>query len=133
MKIINKYLQESTVVGTHFIVHIHNPRSGSKHFDLRFIDNRNPKLLNSFAFGKDFDEKLNSKIVGVRTRDHDPRWLTLKSYRLEVFDKGEVDILISSFKFFELNFHGEKLQGNYKLFKINSGRGDNWMLVKNKK
>ena len=133
MKIINKYLQESTVFTSKFVLHRHNPRSGSEHYDLRFLDNYKKDVLNSFAFGKDFMEKLNDRIVGVRTKEHLTRWLDLKSYRLEDIDKGEVDILISSFKYFKLEFRGNIMKGTYNLFKVKSGRGDNWMLVKNKK
>ena len=129
MKTINKFLQETSAFNSGFVIHQHTPRSGSYHFDLRFIDSKTKKL-NSFAFGKDFDKKHSSKIIGVRTKDHNERWLTLKSYRLTVFDEGKVDILAASTKYFELNFKGKKLKGKYKLFKIKSKRDDNWLLVK---
>jgi hypothetical protein len=129
MKIINKFLIEGKVFTSKFVIHNHNPRSGSEHYDLRFLDNKNSKVLNSFVFGKDFLSKLNSRIIGVRTKDHDIRWLDLKSYRLEDVDKGEVNILISSYKYFKLDFKGTVIKGIYDLFKVKSGRGDNWMLV----
>ena len=33
-----------------FVLHKHNPRNGSLHYDLRFVDPRNPKILHSFYF-----------------------------------------------------------------------------------
>ena len=116
-----------------FIVHKHNPRSGSSHFDIRFVDNKNPKLLHSFAAPSNFLETKDKKIVLAKTRDHDIRWLTLKSYRLDVIDKGQVTINISTNKYFELVFHGKVLNGKYKLFKMhNTSREDRWLLVKSK-
>jgi len=114
-----------------FVVHKHDPRSGSIHFDLRFLDNRNPKLLHSFAAPSNFLDTADKKTLVVKTRDHDPRWLTLKSYRLQEIDHGMVTIKISSTKYFELEFHGKLLHGTYKLFKMsNTFRTDRWMLVK---
>ena len=116
-------------VKVEFIIHNHNPRNGSEHYDLRFMDTSDPKLLHSFAFGSDFIEKLSDRIVGVKTRDHDPRWLTLKSYRLKDIDKGFVVIKVSNKKYFELDFNGKILKGKYKLFKLKTTRSDNWLLV----
>jgi len=130
MKIINRYLQESKVFSSKFVIHRHNARNTNEHFDLRFLDNYKKGTLNSFAFGKDFLEKLNDRIVGVRTKEHNSRWLDLKSYRLEDIDKGEVDILISSFKYFKLDFKGKLIKGIYELFKVKSERDDNWILIK---
>jgi len=114
-----------------FVVHKHDPRSGSIHFDLRFLDNRNPKLLHSFAAPSNFLDTVDKKTLVVKTRDHNPRWLTLKSYRLEEIDHGMVTIKISSTKYFELEFHGKVLNGNYKLFRMkNTFRTDRWLLVK---
>lgn len=114
-----------------YIVHKHQPRSGSIHFDLRFLDNRNPKILHSFAAPSNFLDTKDSKVVLAKTRDHDPRWLTLKSYRLETIEEGTVTIKISSLKYFELVFHGKVLNGTYKLFKMhNTFREDRWLLTK---
>jgi len=115
-----------------FVIHKHNPRSGSLHYDLRFLDPNDEKKLYSFAFGSDFEKKLNDKIAGVRTKDHDPRWLDLKSYRLEKIDDAYVWLKKSYPKYFELDFNGKVLKGSYKLFKIKSRRDDQWLLIKSK-
>jgi hypothetical protein len=132
MKTIQNFLQEAAKDNVNFIIHKHNPRNGSEHYDLRFMDPVNDKLLHSFAFGSDFLEKLSDRIVGVKTRDHDPRWLTLKSYRLKDIDKGMVDIKVATKKYFELVFKGKVIKGKYRLFKVKSKRDDNWLLVKQK-
>jgi hypothetical protein len=132
MKSIKQFLLEARQDKVPFILHKHNPRNGSEHFDLRFLDPNDDKLLHSFAFGSDFLEKVSDRIVGVKTRDHDPRWLTLKSYRLKDIDRGTVIVKIGTKKYFELEFSGKIIKGKYKLFKVKSKRGDNWLLIKQK-
>jgi hypothetical protein len=116
-----------------FILHTHNPRSGSQHFDLRFLDSKNPKLLHSFAFGSKFLDSLDSKISAVKTRDHDIRWLTLKSYRLKTLDEGNCEIKIQRGNYFELVFDGKLLKGTYRLFALKTRRGDQWLFIKDKR
>jgi len=128
-----KYLQEELKEDKQFVIHVHDARHTNQHFDLRMIHPFDEKILLSFAFGKDFDKSFNKKIAGVRTKDHDPRWLTLKSYRLQEFDKGFVKYLTFSKTFLSLDFNGEKIKGKYKLFKVRSNyRDDRWLLVKDK-
>ena len=127
-KIVSEILQSNDVP---FIVHSHQPRSGSLHFDIRFLDPRNPKILHSFAAPSNFLETKDKKVILAKTRDHDPRWLTLKSYRLKTIDKGTVTLHIATYKYFELDFHGKVLNGSYKLFRLmNTFREDRWLLVK---
>ncbi len=123
-------VREAVERKTPFIIHRHHPRNGSLHYDLRFMDNKDSKLLHSFAAPKDFMDTLDTKTVLAKTRDHDPRWLTLKSYRLDTIDSGEVKIKVSTKKYFELQFFGKKIKGTYKLFKLNTKREDRWLLIK---
>jgi len=125
-------VSEAIQKGVKFIIHKHHPRSGSLHYDLRFMDPKDKKLLHSFAAPKDFEKTLDAKTILVKTRDHDPRWLTLKSYRLETIDSGLVDVRIATNKYFELTFNGEMINGTYRLFKLKTRRDDNWLLVKKK-
>jgi hypothetical protein len=127
-KIVCEALQPMDVP---FVVHRHNPRSGSEHFDVRFVDPRDPKILHSFAAPKNFLETANGKTVLAKTRDHDPRWLTLKSYRLETMDHGKATVKIATSKYFEVIFHGKVLNGLYKIFKMkNTFREDRWLMIK---
>ena len=129
-KLVTEALKSTSV---RFVIHRHHPRSGSEHYDIRFLDPKDPKLLHSFAAPKDFPKTMKTKTILAKTRDHDPRWLTLKSYRLDEADTGLVSIKIATQKYFELNFKGKLISGTYKLFKIkNSRRGDRWLLVKSK-
>lgn len=133
MNIINNYLlseEKNSSYTVPFVIHKHNPRSGSLHYDFRFLDVKNNKLLHSFAFGSDFLEKVSKKISGVKTRDHDPRWLTLKSYRLEEIDKGQIVFQVFSNKYFKFEIKGKKIKGNYILFKLKTKRDDQWLLIK---
>ena len=114
-----------------FIVHEHKARNSSLHYDLRFVVPHNEKILWSFAFPKEFTKKLTSKIIGYRTKDHDIRWLTLNSYRLNVFDKGKLQFEIFSKSYLKIFFIGNELKGSYILFHISKGiRNDKWLLKK---
>ena len=123
-------VSESLQRGVKFVIHKHHPRSGSLHYDLRFMDPKDPKLLHSFATPSDFLKTVSKKSMIIKTRDHDPRWLDLKSYRLETIDSGLVDIKIATQKYFELTFHGKIINGSYRLFKLKTRRDDNWLLIK---
>lgn len=120
--------------GYPFILHQHNPRHGSEHYDLRFIDLKNPKkLLHSFALPDNWRDNIN-KTVLFKTRDHDPRWLTLESYRLKTIDEGTINYKIyKPYGYFLLEFSGKIINGTYQLFKLhNKIRNDVWMFVKKK-
>jgi len=114
-----------------YVIHKHLPRSGSLHYDLRFGNPRNDKELFSFAAPRNFLETINQKTLLVRTREHDKRWLDLKSYRLTDIEKGEVTLKIATSKYFDLIFHGKVLNGLYKIFKMkNTFREDRWLMIK---
>lgn len=117
--------------GYPFILHLHNPRNGSEHYDLRFLDLKNPKLLHSFALPDNWRNDIN-KTVLFKTRDHDPRWLQLESYRLKTIDEGVINYKIyKPYGYFLLEFSGKIINGTYQLFKLRDKiRKDVWMLVK---
>lgn len=128
-------LNHSRFDGYDFILHRHNPRNGTQHYDLRFMDLKSNKLLHSFACPDNFlDNIMDGKKMAIyKTRDHDPRWLTLKSYRLENIDKGTINYKIYKPKnFFSLEFNGDILKGLFYLFKLNSStkRDDIWLMYK---
>lgn len=116
-----------------FILHKHNPRNGSIHYDLRFMDLKNNKLLHSFAAPENLLEmlKTSGKSTLYKTRDHDPRWLDLKSYRLETIDEGYVDYKVyRPAIYFQLVFHGKIINGEKVLFKLrDKKRDDVWLLT----
>lgn len=134
MNIIYEQVSKSMYDGFPFVIHQHEPRSGSLHFDLRFLDLKNQKLLHSFAAPENFLENTNRSTL-YKTRDHDPRWLTLKSYRLKEVDSGVVSYkMYRPSNYFELEFHGSILNGVYRLMKLkNRGRDDLWLLTKKSK
>ena len=114
-----------------FILHHHTPRNGTPHYDLRFEDRYDPKLLHSFACPKNFLDTMNDRSIIYKTRDHGNHWIELKSYRLETIDEGMVDIMASSKKYFKLVFKGKKLKGAYVLFRNqNARREDVWVFKK---
>lgn len=120
--------------GYRFILHKHNPRNGSIHCDLRFMDLKSNKLLHSFAVPIAWADDTNLKTTIYKTRDHDPRWLDLKSYRLETLDEGYVDYKVyRPAAYFDLIFHGKLLNREKILFKLKGRyRDDVWMIVNKK-
>lgn len=129
-KLINNGAQ-AKYDGYRFIIHKHNPRQGSLHCDLRFMDLKNNKLLHSFAVPKEWLDNVELKTTIYKTRDHDPRWLDLKSYRLETIDEGYVDYkMYRPSAYFDLVFHGKVLNCRKILFKLKGRyRDDVWMMV----
>lgn len=116
-----------------FIIHLHDPRNGSVHYDLRFEDPKEKDLLHSFACPNNFLDTVDDKSVIYKTRDHGNHWLELKSYRLKTIDEGSVSILVATRKYFELIFNGKTINGRYILFKqANARRDDVWILKKKK-
>ena len=127
--IICEIIQQSKNVP--FVIQLHNSRSGSSHYDLRFGNPHNLEELHSFACPKNFLETINKKTILAKTKMHNERWLSLPSYRLKEIDKGEVTIKIATSKYFELIFHGKVINGFYKLFRLmNTFREDRWLLAK---
>jgi len=132
-KLVNNRVQ-TQYDGYRFILHKHNPRNGSIHCDLRFMDLKNNKLLHSFAVPIDWIKDTNLKTTIYKTRDHDPRWLDLKSYRLETLDEGYVDYKIyRPAMYFDLLFHGKVLNGEKILFKLKGRYRDDVWLMTNKR
>ena len=54
MILIDQYLSEGLDTKKPFIIHKHDARSTSEHYDLRILHPMDNKILLSFAFGKDF-------------------------------------------------------------------------------
>lgn len=122
--------------GYRFILHRHNPRSGSIHYDLRFMDLKSNKLLHSFAAPENFLDMISKsgKSTLYKTRDHDPRWLDLKSYRLETIDEGYMDYKVyRPAMYFDLVFHGKIINGEKILFKMRGKTRDDIWLISGKK
>jgi len=134
MNTLYENVSKTLFEGFKFIIHEHEPRSGSKHYDIRFMDLKNDKLLHSFAAPSDFLTNPDKAVI-YKTRDHDPRWLTLKSYRLKVVDEGTLDYkMYRPNGYFELVFNGSILNGTYRLMKLKDRRRDDvWLLIKKNK
>lgn len=133
MSILFNIISESTskLNDVPFVFHEHNPRNSALHKDFRFLDPYDETNLFSFAvpYQFQFDDK---KTTVVKTRDHDPRWLTLKSYRLKVLDQGTIHFITSSPLYFKFQINGKHLKGTYQLFKLSkTKRDDRWLLIKN--
>ena len=94
----------------------------------RKVQNYNPKLMILFGQPK------SGKSTLYKTRDHDPRWLDLKSYRLETIDEGYVDYKVyRPAMYFDLIFHGKIINGEKILFKMRGKTRDDIWLISGKK
>ena len=112
-----------------YVIHEHRPRNGSRHFDLR-VRRPDSKELLSFAFGRQFLDDVGAKTVGVRTKDHPEHWLSIQSHRLRDIERGWLTMEKFSESYIEFTAKGWHLRGKYKLFKLETHRNDNWLLVK---
>jgi len=119
-----------------WVLHFHNdPRNTGAHYDLRILDPYKKNELISFAIPTQYDlhKKVPDKMAIYRTRPHPEHWLNTETYRIKKLEEGEAKVLVSSPKYFKLDFKGKRLRGKYILFKKSgTRRNDVWMMVKTK-
>lgn len=117
-----------------YVLHYHSdPRNTSTHYDLRILDPYKKNELMSFAIPKEYDlhKKAPKKMAIYRTRPHPEHWLKKETYRIKKLEEGEAIVLVSSPKYFKLDFKGKRIRGKFILFKKSrTKRNDVWMMVK---
>ena len=137
-KLLSQLLTEAEVMNqVPWVLHHHaDPRNTGAHYDLRILDPYKKNELISFAIPASYDlhKKVPDKMAIYRTRPHPEHWLKKETYRIKVLEEGEAAVLVSSPKYFKLDFKGKRrLKGIYILFKKSgTKRNDVWMMVKTK-
>jgi len=119
-----------------FVVHAHRAKKAGLHYDLRIkIGDR----LKDWAFRKPLPEGPGVKRLGIEQEEHDPMWLTFEGEiedgygagRMEIWDKGEVDLMSVKDSKIVCNFRGGRLKGKHVLLKSEKLNG--WLLWKTEK
>jgi DNA ligase D-like protein (predicted 3'-phosphoesterase) len=117
-----------------FVVHKHAART--LHYDLRLeLDD----TLKSWAVPKGPPETTGVKRLAVAVDDHPLDYINFEGVipegqygagKVEIWDKGTFDLSKRTETTIALIFHGEKLEGNYRLIKT---KDKNWLIFKAEK
>jgi DNA ligase D-like protein (predicted 3'-phosphoesterase) len=117
-----------------FVVHEH--WATRHHFDLRI---EQEGVLKSWAIPKNIEEAKERRILAVEVEDHPYDYKNFSGKipegqygagKVEIWDKGTIEILEKTDKSYIVNFKGRKLKGTYVLFKFKPP--NNWLFFKKK-
>jgi len=112
-------------INSRFIVVKHDAKKARLHYDLRFVM-PNSKLWMSFAVRKGVPTETGSKVLAVRTHDHDEEEAlflgTIKdgygAGKLSKFDDGRCIIKKFTSSHMTIDFKGRKVKGIYHLINV---------------
>lgn len=116
-----------------FVVHKHH--ASRLHYDFRLGMNG---VLRSWAVPKEPSDDTKVKRLAVQVDDHELSYADFEgvidegSYgagRVEIWDKGEYEIVEQEEGFLRIKLHGKRMQGTWKLIRTNYRPGDNWLLA----
>jgi DNA ligase D-like protein (predicted 3'-phosphoesterase) len=117
-----------------FVVHKHAART--LHYDLRLeLDN----ALKSWAVPKGPPETIGVKRLAVAVDDHALDYIDFEGTipegqygagKVEIWDRGSFDLTKRTETTIALNFHGRRLQGDYRLVRT---KDKNWLIFKTEK
>ena len=116
-----------------FVVHRHH--ASRLHYDFRLeMDG----VLKSWAVPKEPSDDTKVKRLAIQVEDHDLAYADFEgdieegSYgagRVEIWDKGEHEIVEQSDGFLRFVLKGRRMLGTWKLIRTNYRPGDNWLLA----
>jgi DNA ligase D-like protein (predicted 3'-phosphoesterase) len=116
-----------------FVVHKHY--ASRVHYDFRLeMDG----VLASWAVPKEPSDDTKVKRLAIRVDDHDLEYADFEgeieegSYgagRVEIWDKGEYEIVEREEGFLRFVLKGQRMQGTWKLIRTNYRPGENWLLA----
>jgi DNA ligase D-like protein (predicted 3'-phosphoesterase) len=119
-----------------FIIHKH--QATRLHWDLRLeMDG----VLKSWAVPKEPPKKAGIKRLAFQVEDHDLDYAEFEGEipedeygagTVEIWDKGEYDLLESHENRFKFKLLGKKLKGIYVLFKFPKAGANAWLFFKTK-
>ena len=117
-----------------FVVHKHAART--LHYDLRLeLDN----VLKSWAVPKGPPETSGVKRLAIAVDDHALDYIDFEGTiperqygagKVEIWDKGSFDLTKRTATTISLNFHGKRLEGDYRLIRT---KDNNWLIFKTEK
>ena len=116
-----------------FVVHKHH--ASRLHYDFRLeLDG----VLWSWAVPKEPSDDTHVKRLAVRVEDHDLAYAGFEgeieegSYgagRVEIWDRGEYEIVERQEGFLRFVLKGRRMQGPWKLIRVDYKPGENWLLA----
>ena len=117
-----------------FDVHKHAART--LHYDLRLeLDN----VLKSWAVPKGPPETSGVKRLAIAVDDHALDYIDFEGTiperqygagKVEIWDKGSFDLTKRTATTISLNFHGKRLEGDYRLIRT---KDNNWLVFRTEK
>jgi DNA ligase D-like protein (predicted 3'-phosphoesterase) len=119
-----------------FVVQRHH--ASHLHYDFRL---EMSGVLRSWAVPKEPSDNTKIKRLAVQVEDHDLAYADFEgvieegSYgagRVEIWDKGEYEMLEQLEGFLRFTLKGQRMQGTWKLIQTNYRPGDNWLLAASK-
>jgi DNA ligase D-like protein (predicted 3'-phosphoesterase) len=117
-----------------FVVQKHHART--LHYDLRI---EVEGVLKSWAVPKGVPEERGVKRLAIQTEDHPVEYADFEGEipeghygagKVEIWDKGEVDIEEFGERKIVFTLRGERLRGRYALVRFERGEEDYWLLMK---
>lgn len=124
-----------------YVIHEHLALRAGKHWDLR-IQIPRKRLLASWALPKSYiPTKYGEKVLAVRGHDHGAYWLYFEGSipkgeygagTIKILEKGTLEVLGWSDRFWTIIGNGNLFQGRYHLtkFKPKEKKTDTWILLK---
>ena len=117
-----------------FVVHKHAART--LHYDLRLeLDN----VLKSWAVPKGPPETSGVKRLAIAVDDHALDYIDFEGTipegqygagKVKIWDKGSFDLTKRTATTISLNFHGKRLEGDYRLIRT---KDNNWLIFRTEK
>jgi bifunctional non-homologous end joining protein LigD len=119
-----------------FVVHKHH--ASRLHYDFRL---EMAGVLRSWAVPKEPSDERGVKRLAIQVEDHALAYADFEgdigegSYgagKVEIWDRGEYELVEQQDGFFRFVLHGRRMQGTWKLIRTNYRPGDNWLLAPSK-
>ena len=123
--------------GKKLIYLIHKHKATNLHYDLRLEING---VLKSWAVPKEPPIKKGVKRLAIQVEDHPIDYATFEGTipeghygagKVEIWDKGNYELIEKDSKKIEFELHGKKLKGKYVLIKTDYGdKKKSWLFFK---
>ena len=129
-------IKKSSEIKLIFVVHKHN--ASHLHWDLRL---ELKGVLKSWAIPKQPPKTKNIKRLAIQVEDHPLEYANFKGIipegnygagKVEIWDKGNYELIKKTATEIEFELHGKKLTGTYVLIKTNYGNKPkkSWLFFK---
>lgn len=124
-----------------YVLQEHISDRAGRHWDLRIMYLRSNKLA-SWALPKaKIPKRVREKYLAVRTKDHDPLWLSFRgkipegeygSGTVKIVQKGELEIIRWGQRHISFNVTGRIMNGKFGLIKMHrpAHKQEEWLITR---